>query len=129
MMQSFLFIVLCIVFFGCSSKLKPSEFTYPFTAKYSSNWQPGNEKNAVLVLNCFKKYDDGDVKGVFADIADSLEFIADKFHFTGSKDSLEAMMTPMRADLISMSFVADTWLTIYYPDKNETWVKLWSTEK
>ena len=25
---------------------------YPFAPKYSLNWQPGDEKNALLVLNC-----------------------------------------------------------------------------
>jgi hypothetical protein len=140
MKLSLFFIFLCIVFFGCNSEPKPTAaktdstekketLTYPFTAKYSLNWQPGDEKNAVLVLNCIKKYVDGDVKGSFAYFADSIEFLGDKFHFVGKKDSLEAIMTPMRADAVSMSLQPDTWLTTYYPDKNDTWVTVWSTQK
>jgi len=126
-------------FFGCGSEPKKDEaktdstakkepLVYPFTAKYSLNWQPGDEKNAVLALTSFKKYVDGDVKGAFDYFADSIEFIADKFHFVGKKDSLVAMMIPMRAEMTSMSVQPDTSLTASYPDKNETWVTVWSTQ-
>jgi hypothetical protein len=141
MKQSLLFIFLSVVFFGCGSEPKQDQpktdsaaakkgpLVYPFTAKYSLNWQPGDEKNAVLALTAFKKYVDGDVKGCFEYFADSIQFIADKFYFKGKKDSLVAMMTPMRAELASMSVQPDTWLTTYYPDKDDTWVTVWSTQK
>ena len=83
MKQSLLLIFSCIVFFGCGTAPKQDEaktdstakketLAYAFTAKYSLNWQPGDEKNAVLVLNCIRKYVDGDVKGSFAYFADSI---------------------------------------------------------
>jgi len=140
-MKQLLFLIFSALFFlGCGngsqkeeaktdSTSKKETLNYPFTAKYSLNWQPGDEKNAVLVLNAFKKYLDGDVKGSFSYFADSIEFIADKFYFKGRKDSLEAMMTPMRANAVSMSFQPDTWLTAYYPDKNDTWVTVWGVQK
>jgi hypothetical protein len=140
MKNSLLLICSCIAFFGCNNAAKQEDaktdstakkeaLVYPFTAKYSLNWQPGDEKYAVLALNSFKKYVDGDVKGCFAYFADSIEFIADKFHYNGKKDSLEAMMTTMRAGIATMSVQPDTWLTVYYPDKNDTWVTVWSTQK
>lgn len=140
MKQSLLLFFSCIIIFGCNngpnqeadkidSTAKKEMLTYPFTAKYSLNWQPGDEKNAVLVLNSFKKYIDGDIKGSFAYFADSIEFIANKFHFVGKKDSLESIMTPMRAEAGSMFVQPDTWITTYYPDKNDTWVTIWSTQK
>jgi hypothetical protein len=129
-----------IIIFGCNSgpnqeaaktdsTVKKETLNYPFTPKYSLNWVPGDEKNAVLVLNSFKKYIDGDVKGAFAYFADSIEFIADKFHYAGKKDSLESIMTPMRAESRFMSLQPDAWITTYYPDKNDTWVTIWSTQK
>jgi hypothetical protein len=140
MKNSLLFIFSSIVFFGCSSEPKKEEpktdstakkeaLNYPFTATYSLNWQPGDEQNAVLVLNSIKKYIDGDVKGSFSDFADSITFIADKFHFVGTKDSLIALMTPMRAQSTLMTFQPDTWLTVYYPDKKDTWVTVWGIQK
>jgi hypothetical protein len=139
MKQTPLLFFACIVIFGCTNGPKQDEaktdstaiketLTYPFTAKYSLNWKPGDEKNAVLVLNALKKYIDGDVKGSATYFADSIEFIADKFHFVGKKDSLVAIMTPMRAFATSLSIQPDTWLTAYYPDKNETWVTIWYTQ-
>jgi hypothetical protein len=34
----------------------------------------------------------------------------------------------MRKASVSVSKNFDTWITRYYPDKNETWVTLWYTE-
>jgi hypothetical protein len=130
----------CFVFFSCNNATqtagtnidsvgKKVTYTYPFVPKYSVNWQPGDEKNAVLVLNSFKKYVDGDVKGAFESFADSVEFSADKFHFSGKKDSLLAMMIPMRAAAASMTIDVDTWETVYYPDQKDTWVTIWCKQK
>jgi hypothetical protein len=129
----------CIGFWACTSSSnqdaaksdsasKKEALVYPFTAKYSLNWQPGDEKNAVMVLNAFKKYTDGDVKGSFVYFGDSVEFIADKFHFKGKKDSLEAIMIPMRSAIASMTLQPDAWITVYYPDQKDTWVTVWSTQ-
>jgi hypothetical protein len=136
MKQTSLFFFASVVLFGCTSGPKQDEaktdspavketYTYPFTARYSLNWKPGDEKNAVLVLNSFKKFVDGDVKGSFDSFADSVEFIADKYHFKGTKDSLMAIMIPMRAYFASITIQPDTWLTTYYPDKKDTWVTIW----
>ncbi|MFI5153808.1 MAG: hypothetical protein ACHQET_10775 [Chitinophagales bacterium] len=145
MKKSLIFIFSSMVLFACNSETPKQEeaktdttataaakketLTYPFTPRYTMNWQAGDEKNAVLVLNSFKKYLDGDVKGAFADFADPMEFIGDNFYYKGKKDSLEAMMTPMRANYASMSFVPDTWITAYYPDSNVTWVTVWGVQK
>ncbi|HLY69294.1 MAG TPA: hypothetical protein VKR53_06165 [Puia sp.] len=139
MKQRLLPVLLCFGLFGCNTETKKEEvksdsaapkeaLVYPFTPRYSINWQPGDEKNAVIALTAFKKYLDGDVKGCFDSFSDSIEFIADKFHFQGKKDNLMSMMIPMRGNLSSASAVVDSWLTTYYPDKKDTWVTVWSTE-
>ena len=140
MKQFLLLIFLCVIFFSCNIEAKKDEaktdsaapkeaLVYPFTPKYSNNWQPGDEKNAAIALTAFKKYLDGDVKGCFDAFADSIEFIADKFFYKGKKDSLLAMMIPMRGELASASADVDAWETVYYPDKKDTWVTVWSKEK
>jgi hypothetical protein len=93
------------------------------------NWQPGDEKNAVIVLNSLKKYVDGDIKGCVAAFADTAEFVADKFRFRGSRDSLETVIAAMRGASAAISKNFDTWITVYYPDLDDTWVTLWYTEK
>lgn len=139
MKRSFLFVFLYVILFSCNDESKPMEvktndvakkdtLIYPFTPKYSLNWQPGDEKNALMVLSCLKKYVAGDIKGCVDYFADSAEFIADKFDFKGSRDSLETIITSMRnaSSVVSKNF--DTWITTYYPDKDDTWVTLWYTE-
>lgn len=110
------------------SLVKKEPPTYPFTAKYSLKWQPGDEKNALLVLICLKKYVEGDINGSAAYFADTAEFIGDKFYFRGSRDSLAKVIAEMRNVSAAVSKNFDTWITTYYPDKNETWVTLWYTE-
>jgi hypothetical protein len=140
MKQFMIFIVTCFGFLSCNTEPKPDTsktdsavvkeaIVYPFTPKYSLNWQPGDERNALLVLNCLKNYVAGDIRGAMADFADTATFIADKFHFSGSKDSLASILGGMRSEMFSVSKVFDTWITTFYPDKNDTWVTLWYTEK
>ena len=134
-MKTFILIlVTCFIIGGCKQTTKTTEvkndsLQYPFAHKYSINWQPGDEKNAVLVLNCLKKYVDGDIKGCTAYFADTCEFIADKFHFKGSRDSLTKIIGDIRNATSSVSKNFDTWMTVYYPDQKDTWVTLWYTEK
>jgi hypothetical protein len=101
---------------------------YPFTAKSSLNWRPGDENNAALVLDCLKKYVNGDIKGCTDYFADTAEFISDRFYLRGGRDSLRLIIADMRgaSDKVSKNF--DTWLIRYYPDQDETKVTLWYTE-
>jgi hypothetical protein len=129
-----LLIAVCVMFTACKNQAqtattKNDSLQYPFKAKYSINWQPGDEKNAVLVLNCLKKYVAGDIKGSTSYFADTCEFIADKFHFKGSRDSLTKIIADMRNASVTVSKNFDSWATMYYPDKKDTWVTLWYTEK
>ena len=137
MKQTLLVLALGVIMFGCKSKSgtdaastdTSANFSYPFTPKYSIKWRPGDEKNALLVLNCLKKYVDGDIKGCAEAFADTAEFIGDQFYFKGSKDSLIKMITDMRSASTLVSKEFDSWMTTYYPDKKDTWVTLWYTEK
>ncbi|QHS54320.1 hypothetical protein GWR56_01715 [Mucilaginibacter sp. 14171R-50] len=106
-----------------------STLNYPFKPKYSIKWEKGDEKNAQIVLNCLKKYVDGDIKGAVASFADTVTFLADNFAFTGKKDSLANIIGQMRGDLVSVSKEFESWMTTYYPDKKDTWVTLWYMEK
>jgi hypothetical protein len=123
--------------FSCESKSTndqtgadtTTKLNYPFKAKYSLNWQKGDEKNALIVLTCLKKYVAGDVKGAVENFADTCEFIADQFHFKGKRDSLVTILSGIRGDMTSLSKEFDTWITTYYPEKKDTYVTLWYTEK
>jgi hypothetical protein len=114
---------------GTDSSASKTPLDYPFSARYSITWQPGNDSNSLVVLNCLKKYVDGDVKGCASYFADTAEFVADKLHFRGSRDALEKLISSMRSLSKSVSKEFDSWMCLYYPDKDANWVTLWYTEK
>ncbi len=139
MKQLLLLALACYALSGCGSPpatteaktdttAKKEALVYPVKAKYGINWQPGDEKFAVMALNSYKSWIDSNTKASVADFADSFEFNADKFHFKGTKDSVLSMFLSQRAMYAAMSINVDTWLTTYYPDYNTTWVTIWSTE-
>jgi len=137
MKRLFLIPILCIILFSCKSTTTnqpaksdtTAKLNYPFTPRYSINWQPGDEKNALIVLNCLKKYVAGDVKGAVENFADTVEFVGDQFHFWGKKDSLVTILSQVRGDMATVTKDFDSWMTTYYPDKKDTWVTLWYVEK
>ncbi|RYZ98281.1 MAG: hypothetical protein EOP47_19705 [Sphingobacteriaceae bacterium] len=127
-------IVLLTSIISCNNK-KTTEadnidtLNFPFKCNYGTNWVKGDDKNALIVLNCLKKYVDGDVKGAMENFADTAIFASDDFYFKGSRDSLETIMAKGRAELVTVTKEFETWLTAYYPEKDDTWVTLWYTEK
>ncbi|HTD39086.1 MAG TPA: hypothetical protein VK671_00600 [Mucilaginibacter sp.] len=137
MKRTLLMLALSVALFSCKGKSNTdavstdtaTKLNYPFTPRYSIKWQPGDERNALMVLNCLKKYVDGDIKGCVENFADTSEFLADQFYFKGSKDSLVKMLTGMRSAATSVTKEFDSWMTTYYPDKKDTWVTLWYIEK
>lgn len=137
MKHLFFLFAICLILFSCKNKSATDQskadttakLNYPFKPRYSINWQPGDEKNALIVLNCLKKYVDGDVKGAAENFADTAEFIGDQFYFKGRRDSLVAILSQIRGDMTNVSKEFDSWMTTYYPDKKDTWVTLWYTER
>jgi hypothetical protein len=83
----------CTLLFSCKSKSDNSQLKtdtaakidYPFKPKQSLKWQPGDEKNAAIVLDCLKHYLANDMKGAIKNFADTAEFIGDQFYFKGKK--------------------------------------------
>jgi len=136
-MKHILFLaILCFSLFSCQTKTvtlqdpdTATQLNYPFKAKHSLKWQPGDEKNALIVLDCLKHYVAGDMKGAMQNFADTTTFISDDFYFKGKKDSLATILGQVRSDMADLSKSFDRWITIYYPDRNETHVILWYCEK
>ena len=112
-----------------SGTAKKESLAYPYTPKYSINWQPGDEKYSVIALESLKKYTDGDVKGSMKDWADTIEIVLDKMQFKGTKDSVTSIFTKERAIFAEMVVEPDSWQTVYFPDKKESWVTIWYKQK
>ena len=112
-----------------SAAVQKMAVTYPFSHKYSINWQPGDDKITLMVLETFKKYVDGDVAGAMENFGDTIELNFDYYHYRGPRDSVKAMFTAERANMATDIVEHDTWLGAYYPDYKATWVTMWYKEK
>jgi hypothetical protein len=129
--------LLCALFVGCKSNTannqpktdSATKLDFPFKPRYDIHWEKGDEKNALIVLNCLKKYIAGDVKGAAENFADTVSFIGDNFYFNGKRDSLVNILAQVRGDMVTVTKEFDSWMTTYYPDKKDTWVTLWYVEK
>ncbi len=107
---------------------KKEVLNYPYKAKYSLNWQAGDEKYAVMALESMKSFNDGDVPGTMKNFADTVEVIFDRLHLKASRDSIQHFFADYRKGYKEINVVPDTWITTYYPDQKDTWVTVWYTQ-
>jgi hypothetical protein len=136
MKRALYLLTICIILYSCwgkpatdQPKSDTAKINFPFKPKYSINWQMGDPKNALIVLNCLKSYVAGDIKGAMQNFADTVQFVSDGFFFRGKKDSLATILAQTRNELATVTKEFDSWVTTYCPDKKDTWVTLWYTEK
>ena len=115
---------ICILIAGCTTKTgselvktDTGKIEFPFKPEYSIKWQPGDDKNTLIVLNCLKAYLAGDIKTCAVAFSDSTNFITDNFYFKDTRDSLTFILGQMRGDFAKIWKTFDSWATIYYPEK------------
>ena len=106
------------------------KLNYPYTLDHpADNWDRGDQKNVVLVLNSFKAYQDGNVGECLKYFADTVTLDFDNYHYRGPKDSVLAMFTTSRNNLASMEVKMEDWEAVTSKDKKEEWVSLWYKQK
>jgi hypothetical protein len=137
-MQKLNIILLWAVFLSaCGSKNKSDstagddKLKYPYKATYSSDITvPGNPVNAQKVLQVWKMFETGDIKGMRSYYADTVTYnAADGTHFYGPVDKLLAYAKQDIDGLDSMRFDIVSWQSAHVNDKNEDWVNIWSRER
>ena len=108
---------------------KDSSFNYAFKALYSSSFEMGDPKNAKIVLDIWKAYQDNkleDTKTLWADSV-TLQF-ANGFTFHGNPDSVLAGGKADRNNYTSLTDSVDAWISTKSTDRNEEWVCIWGRE-
>lgn len=135
--------VFAAILFSCNSETKdantkeetktePAEqLTYAYTLKDrpADNWDRGDQKNVVMVLNSLKAWENNNLDEALKDFADSIQFTMDGFDAKLSKDSTKRMLQAMRANLKSFSIEMEDYETVISKDKKNEWVSLWYKEK
>jgi hypothetical protein len=103
---------------------------YPYTASYSHNFEIGNSKYSLAILQLYKDWDNNTLansKDLFAENNDTMLFSSGNM-FVGNRDSLIAMATQARSQLKTVVDSIHAWIPLRSKDRNEDWVAIWSRE-
>lgn len=107
--------------------VEATSIAMPYTARYSSQFIPGDQKHAEKMLTLFKQWDDNKLAEGKLMFADSVHFFADKWEFNGTNDSFFTVSQNQRKNYKEVKTVVQAWIPVHSVDKNEDWVLVWST--
>jgi ketosteroid isomerase-like protein len=106
-----------------------SSISYPYTASFSSKISRGKDSNALLVLNSYKAWENGDMTALANTFSDSMDItFSDGSEFKGTRDSAIAMAKKYRDSLSSVKIDMNVWMPVHADDKNGDAVLAWYTE-
>ncbi|WP_423736322.1 hypothetical protein [Chitinophaga caseinilytica] len=109
--------------------VKKEVVNYPFTPDYSSDFEIGDPRNAMTLLNMYKNWDNNTMnnsKDYFAQ-TDTMIF-SDGSMFTGNRDSLILMANNVRRQMGTVVDSVHAWVPLRSRDHNEEWVLIWTRE-
>lgn len=99
---------------------------YPYTLdKPHKDWQPGDKKNAVLVMKMVKAWESKNIPECASYFGDSVEMHFDYFHKVVMHDSLPKLIEGSWADYASVKIKMQDWISVVAKDGSEEWVTLW----
>lgn len=102
------------------------ELDYPYTLdKPYKDWQPGDQKNAVMVMKMLKAWESKNVAECVSYFADSTEMHFDYFHKVVQRDSMPKFIEQSWADYASVKIKMQDWISVVARDGSEEWVTLW----
>jgi len=102
---------------------------YPYTTDYSHDFEMGDPKNSMSLLELYKNWDANNMdnaKQYFAD--NDTMFFSDGNVFMGSRDSLFAIAGKMRASMGTVVDSVHAFTPLRSKDKDEQWVLIWTRE-
>ena len=101
----------------------------PYTASYSSSFEPGNPEYAAMILQgSWKDWELNKMDNMKSWVADTiLAFQSDNTVVKGV-DSLQARWTRQRAGYTSVIDTVHAVIPTYSTDKKENWVMVWAKE-
>lgn len=109
---------------------KKDSITYAYKAEYSSDFGVGDAKNAKVVLDLYKMWEDGRVDDFKSVLADSVSVTfpdGNKFN-DNPADSFMNFARQARKTMASIKLKFDAWMPIHVSDKNDDYVLVWYRE-
>jgi hypothetical protein len=102
----------------------------PFKASYSTSWTTDvSDADLKLVLQSYKDWADGNITGLAAAMADTVDFDmwnGDRLHISNA--DLMKMWGKSRDSLSKVEIDMASWQKMYASDKKEGYVVVWYTE-
>jgi hypothetical protein len=112
-----------------ASAAATEDLTYAYTANYSSKFAIGDAKNAQMILDLWKDWENGNLSNSKDKFADTVNlYLADGTHMWGSRDSIIAQSQKFRNNYASAKNRVDAITPLKSVDKNESWVAVWGME-
>jgi len=103
--------------------------TYAYTPEYSGDFETGDPKNAQLILELWKDYDNNTVDNHKDAFADSVTFdLAGGTTVSGPRDSVLNGMKEYRGGFVSAVSTVVAVTTLKPKGKDESWVCVWGKE-
>ena len=103
--------------------------TYAYTPSYSADFEIGDSKNAQVILELWKDFDNNTLDNHKDAFADSVTFeLSDGSVVKGPKDSVLSSMTAYRSGFTAVVSSVDVVIPLKPKDKEESWVCVWGKE-
>jgi len=108
---------------------KQESITYPYMAEYSSDFEIGDPKKALVILELYQNWDKNTLDNSRSSFADNDTMIfADGAMFAGSRDSLFVVAKKKRAMMGNVVDSVHAWIPLRSKDRKEDWVTVWTRE-
>lgn len=140
MKQIFLYLAATSLMMACNNEKKTGDtagetktekpaVVLPYTAAYSSSFEPGNPEYSVTILQgSWKDWENNKMENMKSWVADTVvAFHSDNTMIKGA-DSLMASWIRNRAKYTSVIDTIHAVLPVYSTDKKENWVLVWAKE-
>ena len=102
-------------------------FPYQLDHPYAE-WQPGDPKHALTVMNSLKAYENGDIDACVEAFGDTVDLKFDRYYAKVSHDSLKKIFTQARSAISAKQIKMSDWESVISKDRKLEYVTLWYKE-
>jgi hypothetical protein len=104
--------------------INPADYPYTLDEPYS-DWQIGDQSNAILVMKMIKAWETGNVEECASYFADSARLYFDYYKTVVPKDSMVSFIETSLSNYTSVKVEMEDWESVISADQKDEWVTLW----
>jgi hypothetical protein len=107
---------------------KDAPVSFPYRANYSSQIDLGNQRNAKLVMDFWKDWDNNTLDKNAVLMSDSVMVLLANGQVLSGKTNVMQSRQTARSEISSVWSTIDVWVPLFLTDKKEHWVALWGSQ-